>query len=150
MLIALIILAAIIFLIVSLVRGRSKAKNRQQNIGSKYSIALELVEGLPVQPTFATLHTCEDKLIIDVKKQSFDIPNERIIRFSNKNPMSMGAFGMKTPLFVVFYYDKNGKEQAITFTSSILDPLRLIPEFNKALNRPEAKLEAGPDGTISL
>lgn len=148
--IALIIVAAIIFIIISLVRGRSKAKKHQQNIGSKYSFVLELVDGLPVQPALATLHACDDKLIIDIRKQSFNIPNDRIIRFSNKNPMSMGAFGMKTPLFVVFYYDKSGKEQAITFTGSMFDPLRIIPEFNKALNRPEAKLETGPDGTISL
>ena len=150
MLIAIIILAAIIFLIVSLVNTRKKAKKRSEELGVKVSVALQHVEGLPIAlGTLSNLLACQDKLVIDSKKLSFDVPYDRVIKYSTQN-VSGGASKIKSPLFVVHYYDKSGAQQSITFTSTMFDLNKFVIDFTKALNRPENSLEVGENGTVSL
>ena len=74
--------AVLLIAIIWFVRSTGKLKRRLKELGAKYYIQAQHMEGLPIpQGTWTYIFACPDKLVMESKKGKFEIPNERIVNY---------------------------------------------------------------------
>ncbi|OUS77831.1 hypothetical protein B1748_03380 [Paenibacillus sp. MY03] len=138
----LVVVILVIGFIVMFSRGAGKTKKRYKSLGGLHLWGLEHQQGLPLaKDVLVTFMVCPDKVVMDAKKSSFEVPNERIISYDVKQ---------KAQHLIFNYYDRNNVQKSITFESKMWDLNLLAQQATKALNRPEDVPVISENGSITL